>query len=163
MLPRDLFMQFKYIDVTTGADASAIVEGEASTGLSIRGAYGWLIHELQLDVPKPPDGQDFYLNVVLSVVQGETDMPELDDKGVIEKFTSYGLFTTSGYQVKEWCPRKVVWQPPIIIASPHLSLYVQGTNDAAFNSKKFRARLGYTTHPLSSPEYLEVAETWETL
>lgn len=156
-------MQFKYIDVASGADASVLAEGTAATGLSIRGQYAWLIHELQFDAPKPPDGADFYLNACLSVVGGETAMPELDDKGVIEKFTSYGLFTTSGYQVKEWCPRKVTWQPPVIIASPQLSMYVQGTNDAALNSKTYRMRIGYTTIPMSQSEYLEIAETWETL
>lgn len=162
MTQRDLFMQFKYIQATTGADASTLTEGTASTGLSVRGGYAWLIHEVSVDIPKPSE-TDTYLNIVLAVLNGQGTMPDIDDKGVIERWSHYVQITTSGLSSKFVAPEVRRFQPPIIIANPTLSLYVQGSNDAALNNKAFKVRIGYTTIPMDQEQYLEIAETWETL
>ena len=161
---QDLFMQWYPIQLTTGASSATLVEAEFATGLSIRGEYAWLIHCVEFHFANMMTmAADFAWNMILSTTNELAVFPDINDKGSICAMTTNVIFTTSGAAFHD---QPFTWHslPPTIIAAPKLSLYWVGSSDqAAAQSKTFFGRIGYTTVPIDSKMYLEIAETFETL
>lgn len=161
---QDLFMQFATVALTTGADSTTLTEEELPTGLTIRGGYAWLVHFVEVGMPGlHAFAADNVMQVALSVRQGESAMPEIDDAGTISKITASCLYQTSGVSVVQ-NPMRDPFLPPVIICNPKLSMYWQSTvNDAAVQSTVVRMRIGYTTVAVDKQTYMEIAETWEVV
>lgn len=162
---QDLFMQWYPVGLSLAASSDDVVEAEFTTGLSIRGEYAWLIHRVEVYL------QDAWTLVAgnrvmmaLSVTQGEAVVPNLDDYGTIVVMEQVSML--AGASGLGTLVQPFIWPclPPTIIASPKLSFYARtGTDQANLRTKKIVGRIGYTTVPIDSKMYLEIAETFETL
>lgn len=161
---QDLFMQYYPIKVTTAANAATVVETEFSTGLSIRGQFAWLIHNVEVHFNGVMGlAADNGVNLVLSTVTGSTSLPTVDEPGTICRVGWTFPLTTSGLIA---VPNPTIWRslPPTIIAAPKLYVYIGcGVDTANFQSIDWYARIGYTTVPLDVPMYLEIAETFNVV
>jgi hypothetical protein len=158
--PKDLFIQYKDISVLTdGADSTTLVSADFDTGLSLRGGIAWLIHMIacQAEVLNvTAEG----VRIALSTLKGKTAMPRLHDKGCIDVFSWVAEFLTSGMFALDAVSRHSM-MPPLPLAAPNISLYVQTPTDVAAARGTFvDIRIGYTTMPLDAPIFQEIAEVW---
>lgn len=156
----DVLMQFAVVNATWAGDTSVLAEGAHQTGLSIRGGLMWLIHLIELYLPRVLDAIDNRLYMSLSAMAGRTSMPSVTAKGTLMQIEQSIGLTTSGAVVAH-SPIVHHYLPPIPFAGPNLSLYLQTDNDAAEVSAGSYARVGFTTQAVDSASYAELAEVWE--
>jgi len=157
----DLYMNFLNVDVTTdAADASALESSEINTGLSIRGGLAMLVHKIEIFFPDELVN-GVYLECALSTRKGLTTMPGLNDGGCIAKARRTPILAGAAYGVLVEYPQTLDFLPPVPLAAPKISLYAAAeADDASYRSKKIEVRIGFTTQPMESKMYLEIAETW---
>lgn len=164
---QDLFMQWAPIEVTLdGADSSSLETDSMTTGLSIRGDYGWLIHRLEVSgsFMEYIVGSANQLEVAVAVTDQYTTFPQINEKGVIAHLGMVYALTGASGGAAFSVP--LVWPclPPTIIASPKVTVYAHSTqDDAGLRGKTLFMRFGYTTVPLDDRSYLEIAETFEQI
>jgi hypothetical protein len=159
---KDLYMNFRTIATATDGTATNLVEQKMNTGLSVRGRLIWLIHQLELHfVMAPAHAVDQAVRIALCTVEGLAAMPNLQDKGVIAVMAQMIHLNTNG-EASWLMPWVQKWLPPVPIAAPNISLYVQADfNNAGVQNKPIKARLGFTTLSAEEPGvYTEIAETW---
>lgn len=155
----DLFLNFKAITcLTDAADSATLAEAKINTGLSIRGMIIWLIHLLEVHMPLA--GATCTVRAALSTRQGLTSMPSQIDDGLICRWEQKQDIAAAGALVVVY-PHAAHYLPPIPIATPEISLYVDASPDiAGMRAKPVDVRLGMTTSPLDAAAYTEIAETW---
>lgn len=160
----DLFLNYVSIKLTTGASATTLVEQSLPTGLSVRGQYGWAIHAVEFMLSQrwvataaAPTG---VVQLGLTTKRGLAAIPSLGDDGTLAVHEEVRTFITSG-ETAIVRPHVVYMSPPVIIASPNLSLYWKASFDhAPLRAAEVIARIAYTTFALDSAAYTEIAETW---
>jgi len=157
---KDLYMNFVALEgAIDETDATELMEAVINTGLTIRGALIWLIHLVELYIPMPRV-TTARITVALSTRQGLAAMPAIGDDGVIVRASHDFHITTSGMQ-RFLMPLALHYLPPIPIATPQLSLYIQeDTADADLLGAAVAGRLGFTTTALDAAVYTEIAEAW---
>lgn len=159
-------MQFAAQEIATdAADANALQEVVIPTGLTISGDFAWLIHSFEFELAEffGVVVADARVRLGLSVQQGLAAMPEIVDAGCIHQFDTNIIRDGVGpeFMVN---PFEKVWLPPVIIAAPRISLYLEVIPDAAeWRALTSRMRLGYTTIPIDTKAYYELLQTWEAL
>lgn len=164
----DLFMQFQPFEIkTSDFDAGNLVEVDIATGLSIRAPRMWRIHKIEVDWPISnlmliPDEHALQLTIGSRI--GAAARPQLNDAGVLKEFTlalGHGAAGTEGGFVIQ-SREDVDFLPPIAWASPWLAIYCRGTPDlSTLRDLPIRGRIGFTSQPIESQDYAELAETWE--
>lgn len=158
--PADLFTQFfPFEAVLDAADSSVLVEESKNTGLSIRSTFLWLIHAIEW-LPAFNEPTSVLLQVALSKLKGESTIPNCVDAGCVAQAGTLSGVATEG-AITQWVPYVQRFLPPMPYAAPNLSLYVKTSiNSVNWRGKAVRCRLHYTTIPLDSAVYVEIAETW---
>lgn len=160
MPPKDVFMQFADIEGSTGAVSNVLGEFVINTGLSVRGALIWIIHMIEIGFAGSLSGSFKGVEYAISSRGSLATMPELGDHGVLVRGKRLLSFLTSGAALAVE-PHRLPFSPPVPIAAPALHLYVQGAADHADGrNKRVDARVGFTTVPLDSALYTEIAEVW---
>lgn len=158
---KDLYMQFA--DVSVNLDSSnttTLVEGNVNTGLSIRGGLVWLIHLIEIIFAEGETTASVTQNIALSTTPDLAAMPDLGDAGVICKAEKQVILVTSGVAFNLQ-PSAFHYLPPIPLAAPQISIYANTTADnSPLRGDLVEARIGFTTVPLDSALYAEIAETW---
>lgn len=159
--PKDLFLNFAGVASRSHPSAGdSLQETVFNTGLSIRGALIWLIHLVEfnhMDLTANNHGTQ----MALSTRQGLTVMPELNDDGVIALSEDRLIGTFAAGASRFESPSVQKFLPPIPIAAPALSVYVIArSNHADSIDELCPLRLGFTTAPLDSKTYMEIAEAW---
>jgi hypothetical protein len=157
----DLYMNFATLQGAYASTATNLVEVQVNTGLSIRGALIWLIHQVEFEHEAVAQAAvDIEPRYALSTRQGLSVMPGLGDDGVISAGRQLLVIVTSGAMSVQQ-PQVAQYLPPVPIATPQLSLYlIARVANAAVNSKAAKLRIGFTTAPLDSAVYTEIAEAW---
>lgn len=157
---RDLYLNFVALETAIdAANSSTLVEVVLNTGLSIRGGLVWLIHLVELFV-RPPGSQAAEFSIALVTRQGLAAMPRVGDDGVICKVNRTMTLITSG-MVAPFLPSVLHYLPPIPIACPQISLYCAENADVSGDrGVAIEGRVGFTTTPLDSAVYTEIAEAW---
>ena len=173
--PTDVYMQFFPImlDAATGDNVEDLLSADFNTGLSIRGEYFWLIHKVEwhflLKAILVGLGAGWHgaFQFALSTRSGLTVMPQPEDPGVV----AYMRHIVSGIP----STTDEIWfgpltffdtfSPSLPLAAPKLNIYLQGVTGAGtapdwVAGRKLTARIGFTTAPLTSQMYDEIAETW---
>lgn len=162
-MAKDLFMNFADVSaMTDAANSGSLVEAAVNTGLSIRGQLIWLIHLIEVTFPilDLHGGTNHQFGMALSTRAGLATMPNIGEGGLIARMTAAMKFTTSGAQMS-FTPLVLHYLPPIPLASPQISIYVNTNVDlAGYRAKTIHARLGFTTAPLDAAAYTEIAEVW---
>jgi hypothetical protein len=98
--------------------------------------------------------------IAVSTRSGLTSLPDLGDAGVVCKAEKQFMFATSGLSF-EYSPQRLGYLPPIPIAAPSLYVYAQTSVDNSFlRGDTIETRFCFTTGPLDSKAYTEIAETW---
>lgn len=159
-LARDMYMQFKDVSVEyDGSDSSVLVEGQVDTGLSVRGQLIWLVHLVEFFFADD-EGASQAQYVRICTRRGLVVLPDIGDNGVISGAERQLVVITSGTGFTMQ-PLVNHYLPPIPLASPQLSIYAETrTNEVTLRGDTVEARLGFTTAPLDSAAYTEIAETW---
>ena len=157
---KDILMQFADIAGNTGAASSTLQEQVINTGLSVRGALVWLIHMVEIIYGGNLTTNFRGVDYAVCTRTGLAAMPQIGDHGVLFRGGLFMDMLTSGAGVREK-PHRLSFSPPVPIASPQLSVYVQGVaNHADGQNKRCDIRMGFTTVPLDSALYTEIAEVW---
>lgn len=163
-MKKDTYMNFFTMEVTSNANATVLEVENYNTGAGVATLLAWRIHCIEWwsdhDWTAGANGTKYRLAV--STRKDLTAFPELIDKGTIavyeDVFSMWGAGT--GHLVARW-PLKVDYLPPMLVASPNFSFYVQAeTNPAGFNSQANYVRIGFTTEKLTESAYREIFETW---
>jgi len=159
--PKDLYMQFADVSVDyDSSDSSTLVDAKVDTGLSIRGQLIWLIHLIEIMFSSDDAAQTTHQQVAISTREGLAAMPDLGEAGVLVKAEKQFFFVTSGLALMHQ-PLALHYLPPIPIAAPSLHVYAQTTIDNSYlRGDTVEIRFGFTTAPLDSKAYTEIAETW---
>ena len=165
--PADLFMQFKTLDGQTDATNGELLEERSyPTGLSIRAPLLWLIHKVSFyfDIPTMMVVPDEHLvQIALSTIPGLTVFPLPGDNGLIElaEFViGHGAVGNEGGFTMQM-PMEYNFLPPVPIAAPNLSVYCrQAPDTATLRANKQQVRIGFTTSPIDTEAYAEIAEVW---
>jgi len=152
---KDLYVNYCVIKSTTGADARTLSEGVKGTDAGFASKIAWEIHKVEFYRPNFAAAGGIY-EMLVSTEGGAVAMPTLQDKGVIAHDKMISVVNGVLYE-----PRAHSSLPPVIIASPELSLYVKNsTDDVNFRSVDFLARIHYTTTTLATNTYAELFQTW---
>lgn len=161
--PTDVFMQFASWKLTWPSVTTTLVETKKNTGLSIRGGLMWLVHLIEVFgafLPALASSTVMQLDMALSTVPDATVIPTAGDKGFVGGVSSCTNMATSG-GVNDGLPLRLSYLPPVPLASPRLSAYIIGSQDMSpLDGLDVYVRVGYTTSPLDSRAYAEIAETW---
>lgn len=159
--PKDLYLQFADVSVDLDAsDSSTLVNEKVDTGLSIRGQLIWLIHQIEILFSTDEAQASVTQQLAICTRSGLTALPNLGDAGVLCKAEKQFLFATSGLAL-EYSPLSLKYLPPIPIAAPSLYVYAKTNTDSSFlRGDTIETRFGFTTAPLDSKAYTEIAETW---
>jgi len=160
--PTDLYMQYVSIPLDCVVqDINILVEASINTGLSLRGNFAWLIHEVEFLWYLDSWAANSWFEACLTSRIGETVMPQLENPGVIDMHRMRcGLASTANDLLDQ---SKVYHHlPPVPFAGPKLSLYLQAgiTGVNWYAGRKLDCRIGFTTQDIDSKMYLELAETW---
>jgi len=170
--PTDIYMQFFNMPLdVTGSLYTTMFSAEYNTGLSIRGEYFWLIHKVEFfwlfKALLTAAAYQGVLKACVSTRSGLATMPEPEDAGVVSYSRWFLNFGTTGTYDHKADPitERDFFSPPLPLAAPKLSVYLQGENGSgsAFTwvaGRKLNVRLGITTAPLTSTMYDEIAEAW---
>lgn len=165
--PADLFMNFMTADLdVVGNPPDTLRSVEIPTGLSVRGGFIMLIHMVAFKLMGILDTGD-RMQVALSTREGVLVPPQLDDDGCIARICrvsqSTAVGTVDAIEEGELVNR---FLPPIPLAAPRLFLSeIHGPDGSLVQStpadeRQVRVRIGFTTAPLTSAVYTEIAETW---
>jgi len=154
-------MNLATIPAQEGLTAATLHSQSLNTGLSLRGELIWLIHQVEFFVYPYPSlsNTQWNLQVCLSTQSGLSSFPDADQRGVIASHYYTHLYPSSGNQW--WVdedPFIHSYLPPIPLASSMVIMYVYSNMTVA--STNVWTRIGYTTVPLTSATYLEIAEAW---
>lgn len=160
---KDLFLNFASLMLNIGAPSTVLVTALLNTGMSIRGALGWLVHQIQWWITDDMDSQvPNALWGVLGTRPALAVMPAPEDDGVIDAaYLVWGFAApaTGAFGAELGRPR--AFNPPIPLASPSVTLYGSSmAADANLQGNKMVVRLGYTTTPMDAALWQEIAETW---
>lgn len=165
--PKDMYMNFWASDIPALAASGTLYSVEFPTGLSIRGELAMLIHLVEWMIYPAASAEvdaGQLVEMGLSTRQGLTAVPAWPDDGCIAeqvwKFESRsgaaGIFALQNY-----CYERQGFLPPIPVAAPVITLYGMKTNDGApAGTPAVTCRIGFTTIPIDSKLYQEIAETW---
>jgi hypothetical protein len=157
-----MFAQFAAVHVDLdSADTTVLVSNRLDTGLSIRGGLLWLIHAIDWYLAMDYSTSSCRQTAALSTVEGLATMPNLQDRGCIDKIQENFIITTA-VAINIWYnPVRHGWLPPVPLAAPSINLYAQCTaNIAALRGDEVACRIMFTTAPLDQAAYTEVAEVW---
>ncbi len=157
---RDVYVNFFPMQVLFGANASVLVQNNHNAPMGMGLGFAWEIHSIDWYPPPFADGASAIATFAISTRRGLTTMPVLTDKGTLAVFKTSLLWQTSGasYQV---LPERTSWLPPVVLASPNMSLYAQvSATHASFNSKLVEARINFTMVELDKALYEELFQTW---
>ena len=158
----DMFLQFAGLKGRTDAvDTTRLTETHVKTGLSIRGQLVWLLHLVEeQDEVVPVTGVEGLLHWGVSTIQGLATMPSITDKGCVVRGRTLLSYQTTG-MTSRMTPFALHYLPPVPVAAPELSLYVQmSVNHLTWIDIAVNVRLGFTTAPLDAAMYTEIAEVW---
>jgi len=157
----DLYMQFAALSVIlNGTNAQTLVEAMIHTGLSIRGGLAWLIHQVEVFCPVGTLAGAEELYVAVAGIPSLGAMPELNDKGVLVRVTDAHTMVTNGMS-QQYMPWVRHFLPPVPYAGPKMCVYARTRDDEApYRGLVVRARICFTTVPIDSKMYAELAETW---
>jgi len=142
-----------------GGSVGDLMEAEASTGLSIRGGFVWLIHMVQFFFLEEIRIPDMKLEIALSTRKGLPTMPRPQDSGYIAGRMEAAYAVTTGAWLHGY-PLDQHFLPPMPLASPTISAYYQTEGTQGRENAEWWARVGFTTAPLTPAVYTEIAEPW---
>lgn len=160
---KDLYMNFANVLLSYDASNSAtLVSAKVDTGLSIRGGLVWLIHFIDFWFANDPSAGHVTQQMALSTVNGLAAMPEITDKGLIERVDLQSFYyTAAGFQYGVGARKKENHLPPIPMASPQVVLYAKTAADiTTIRGDAIKCRIGFTTAELDAAMYTEIAEVW---
>jgi hypothetical protein len=157
---RDVYLNFFTLEVTSdAADATALEQSAQNTSAGVATNFAWRIHLLEWYPHADFEGTNV-LTVALSTRKSLAAMPSLNDKGCVGIIKLYHDESAAG-MADQFMPQQQVYLPPMLIASPSLSLYCQATqNNAAQRGVAHRCRIGFTMVELDSAAYNELWQTW---
>lgn len=158
---KDDYLNWFPIEVDSGADSTTLTSNDENTNASAATKIGWRIHliEFYMDVGGSTV-DEANLTLGLSTRKGLSAMPALTDVGCIALCRMDEGIVTSGYNY-HISPIVFNYLPPVLIAGSNISMYFQGsTNNATWQSKTFRARIGYTMIDIAGDAWQELFQTW---
>ena len=164
MAGRDQYMNFFSMEVTSGANASTLVNENYNTGAGVSTQLAWRIHSVEYYSRGSWSGatDQHRVTCALSTRKDLSAIPELIDKGTIAVFT--GVLNVYGTPANAWDNRYPIVQtflPPMLVASPNFTIYFQANaNFSGQQSAVQNIRIGFTTEKLTESAYREVFETW---
>lgn len=161
---KDQYMNFFNIESASAASSATLVADDNNTGSGMATNLAWRIHKIELTTDMTWNGgaDGNRLIFAVSTRKAASAMPTLSDKGTIAVFQkTFNLFGAGTGHTQATDPLVADYLPPLIIASPNLSLYFQSNaNFAGAQAKTINCRIGFTTEKLSEGLYREVFETW---
>jgi hypothetical protein len=159
--PKDIFMQFaSAVDVLVNAATHTVVEVPIATAMSVRGAFIWLVHQVEFDFEEWLPNTDAVLRMALSTRQGLAAVPTLDEEGVVAAMTIHEDVVSNGTGVLV-LPVTARFLPPVPLATSELSFYFAlHAHLAALGNMRCSCRVGFTTAELDAGAYMEIAEVW---
>ena len=164
MAGRDQFLNFFVLTKPSQAAATTLSTADFNTGAGVATMLAWRIHKIEWynegSFSGAADGNA--MEVGISTRKSLTVLPSLTDKGTIAVFrlvaTVYGAGT--GMTYVEY-PKVQDFLPPMLIATPNISIYIDCTADfAGMQSKTQFVRIGFTSQKLTESAYREVFEPW---
>jgi len=158
----DLYTNFfSIISAFNASNSTTLTEESASTGMSVRGGFIWLVHKVEFFMDEVHQiNADNDLKAVLSTVPGQTVIPPLTRKGTLARVQVEWILSTSGGGAIQQ-PFVVDFALPVPIASRRLVLYAETADDSSpLHSAAVEARVHYNTIPATAQAYTEVAEVW---
>ena len=163
MAGKDQYMNFFTVNVQSAANSATLVVGNFNTGSGMATNLAWRIHKVELFTENTWDGAAGGAEMLwaLSTRKAALALPGLTDKGTITAFRRNITVVSASGAFSSRAPQTADYLPPMIIASPNLSIYCQTVNN--FNggqNHNQEMRIGFTTEKLSEGLYREVFETW---
>jgi len=157
---KDVFMNWYGLEVTAdAADSTVLASKDFNTGSGIATNVAWRVHMIE-SIPDMSISAALRLKVALSTRKGLSAFPDINDKGVIAMFDFQAIYATSGAAFL-MLPTVASYLPPMIIASPNISMYcITNTNMASQRGVTHIARMGFTAVDLDSEAYRELYGTW---
>lgn len=157
---RDVFLNFFSLSVTAGGASNVLATQAHTTAAGVATQVGWRIHTVEW-FPVRSMTASLLVTLALSTRKGLAAMPALGDKGLVAKHETKFVLATSGAGFAPDGPAMQSFLPPIIIATPNLSLYcITDTDHAPQQSVVHRCRIGFTMVELDSAVYTELWQTW---
>lgn len=154
---KDAYVNFKRLAVTATNPITTIACQNHDTGLSSVAGFGWQIHGIQVYIPLIISAGTV-LEIAISTRKDLTIMPKSGDGGCLAQFimaSTGAQGTISPLQLND------EYLPPMLIASPNLSMYVKASVACSLSSTEIQARISYTTKAITDKMYIELIGTWE--
>lgn len=155
----DIYMNWFGMEVTAAAASNTLSEASMNAMGGVATGKAWRIHEIEW-FPNTSATTSIVLDLAISTRKSLSAMPAINDKGLVAVYRLRTFYTANAMDSTEQ-PIVRGFLPPMIIASPNLSLYCQTNVDhAAQQSVAHRARIGFTVVELDSDAYRELYGTW---
>ena len=161
MALKDDYLNWFPLSVTMGSDSTDLASTNHNTNAGASEKIAWRIHKIEWHLDVDLSGVDgASLTAVICTRRGLTAMPTLTDMGVIGTCRFNEREGAAGYAVVEW-PRVHDYLPPFVMAGANITMYGQADdNNASWQSKVLRARIGYTMISISGDVWQELFQTW---